>query len=635
MHRESCLSVLASYSLVSFSVGLTRMTATSTAAAPRLAPTSNVGSPLAKAFAKFRPALVTVMIFSVFCNILMFVGPLYMLQIYDRVLTSRNEGTLVALTAIAIFLLIAYSALDVLRSRLLVRAGLRFDDALNRLLFRAALDTALKKRSASPASSLRDMDVVREFWTGSGVLTLCDAPFAPFFVAICFLFHFWLGVVALSGAIILFVLAAANEFATRRHLTEAGKRGTEAAFYASSSMGNIEVIHALGMQSAIHNRWLERHDEMLALQSKASDAASIIMSSTKFVRQTLQIAILGVGAWLAIEGKISAGVMIAASIMMGRALAPVEQSVAQWKSFMAARNAWARLQDLFVEAGDSPERTPLPAPKGAISVEDLTVLSGAAGTKPILRGIKFAIDAGEILAIIGPSAAGKSTLVRALVGVTRPATGVVRLDGSDIRHWDPERLGNHIGYLPQDVELFAGTVAENVARFQDDAAERAVQAGMLSGAHALIQQLPNGYDTPVGEMGRALSGGQRQRIGLARALFGGPSLLVLDEPNAHLDRNGDAALIAAIKRCKERGTTVIFATHTPTLLTVADKVLALKDGMVHMFGPTRQVLAELATPRNAEATLDHTAVDPPDRPGSSRQKSVEDSERTKAAGVSR
>lgn len=554
-------------------------------------------NPLRVAFGNFRPALITVMIFSVFCNLLLFVGPVYMLQIYDRVLSSRSEGTLLALTVIAIFLLLTYSGLDALRSRILVRAGYKFDENLNSPLFKAALGSALAQRSTAPASTLRDMDNVREFWTGSGVITLCDAPFAPLFVAICFLFHPYLGIIAMIGAILLFLLALANELATRDSLKEAGRRSSEAAHYATSSMNNVEVIHALGMHRAIHQCWADRHVEALRFQARASDWAGLIMSTTKFIRQSLQIFILGAGAWLAIHGEISPGMMIAASIMMGRALAPVEQSVGQWKAFMGARNAWARLEALFNGAGQQPERTPLPAPKGRLAAEALFVGSGP-GTKPILRNIQFEISPGEVLAVIGPSAAGKSTLLRAMVGVWEPMSGVMRLDGSDLRHWDPERLGEHIGYLPQDIELFSGTVAENIARFRKgDDPELAVKAAMMAGAHPLVQQLPNGYDTPVGEMGASLSGGQRQRIGLARAMYGAPGLLVLDEPNAHLDRHGEQVLLAAIKRCKEQGTTVVFATHTPNLLASADKILALKDGGVHMFGPTKEVVNELLKPR--------------------------------------
>ncbi|MBU1211350.1 MAG: type I secretion system permease/ATPase [Alphaproteobacteria bacterium] len=554
-------------------------------------------NPLQEAFGNFRPALITVMIFSAFCNLLLFVGPVYMLQIYDRVLSSRSEGTLIALTAIAIFLLLTYSGLDALRSRILVRAGYKFDENLNSPLFRTALGSALAQRSSAPASNLRDMDTVREFWTGSGVITLCDAPFAPLFVAICFLFHPYLGLVALTGAILLFGLALANELATRDSLKDAGRKSAEAAHYASSSMSNVEVIHALGMHRAIHQCWADRHVEALRFQAQASDWAGLIMATTKFIRQSLQIFILGMGAWLAIYGEISPGMMIAASIMMGRALAPVEQSVGQWKAFMSARNSWARLEALFANAAEAHERTPLPAPKGRLAAEALFVGSGR-GAKPILRSIDFAIAPGEVLAVIGPSAAGKSTLLRAIVGVWEPLSGVMRLDGSDLRHWDPERLGQHIGYLPQDIELFSGTVTENISRFRKgDDPELAVKAAMMAGAHPLIQQLSNGYDTPVGEMGASLSGGQRQRIGLARAMYGSPGLLVLDEPNAHLDRHGEQVLVAAIKRCKEIGTTVVFATHTPNLLASADKILALKDGGVHMFGPTKEVVNELLKPR--------------------------------------
>lgn len=554
-------------------------------------------SPLRQAFGNFRPAFITVMIFSAFCNLLLFVGPVYMLQIYDRVLSSRSEGTLIALTVISVFLLMTYAGLDALRSRILVRAGHKFDENLNSPLFRTALGSALAQRSTVPASTLRDMDTVREFWTGSGVITLCDAPFAPLFVAICFLFHPYLGVVALVGAILLFGLALANELTTRDTLKEAGRRSSEAAHYATSSMSNVEVIHALGMHRAIHQCWADRHAEALRFQAHASDWAGAIMATTKFIRQSLQIFILGMGAYLAIQGEISPGMMIAASIMMGRALAPVEQSVGQWKSFMAARNSWSRLETLFGEVAQGRDRTPLPPPKGQLSAEALFVGSGRIA-KPILRNIQFEISPGEVLAVIGPSAAGKSTLLRAMVGVWEPMSGVMRLDGSDLRHWDPERLGEHIGYLPQDIELFSGTVAENIARFRKgEDPELVVKAAMMAGAHPLIQQLPNGYDTPVGEMGASLSGGQRQRIGLARAMYGTPGLLVLDEPNAHLDRHGEQVLLAAIKRCKDHGTTVVFATHTPNLLASADKILALKDGSVHMFGPTKEVVNELLKPR--------------------------------------
>ncbi len=560
------------------------------------APQKSGPSPLSLAFAKFRPALVATLVFSVFCNILMFVGPLYMLQIYDRVLSSRSNSTLIALTVIAGAMLATYAILDLIRSRVLVRAGVRFDQALGAPLFRAALTAALQSRSTNSSQALRDMDQVREFWTGSAVLTLCDAPFAPVFVAVCFLLHPYLGLVALGGALILFALALVNELVTRKSLSAAGKSQIDASNYATSTMRNIEVIQALGMQSAIHNRWAAKHQEVLGWQAAASDRAGLIMASTKFVRQFLQVAILGVGAYLSVQREISPGLMIAASIMMGRALAPVEQAVGQWKGLMATRTAWIRLKALFDAVPPQHERTQLPPPKGAISTEGL-VVTAPNRQIPILKGITFQVEPGETIALIGPSAAGKSTLARTLVGAWPIAQGAVRLDGSDLRHYDAERLGRFIGYLPQDVELFAGTISENIARLgQVDDAE-VIAAAELAGVNQIIQQLPDGYDTQIGEGGAVLSAGQRQRIGLARAVYGTPNLIVLDEPNASLDQAGDEALTEALKRIKSRGTTIVLVTHKPNLLGVADKVMVLAEGTMKMYGPTEQILAQLRGPR--------------------------------------
>lgn len=553
-------------------------------------------SQLSKSFDAFRPALLLVALLSVLCNLLLFVGPLYMLQIYDRVLSSRSVETLIALTIIAAFLLFTYGLLDFTRNRILNRAGAKFDKDINGGLFRTALKSALATRSTQSQQALRDMETVRDFWTGPTVITLCDAPFAPVFIAVCFLFHPYLGVVALIGSLILFVLALLNEWSTRKSIIEAGRASIGAQHYANASFRNAEVIHALGMQKAIHSQWANQHSDALGWSAQASDRSGLIGSTSKFVRSFLQVAILGAGAFLAIQGEISAGVMIAASIMMGRALQPVEQAVAQWKSLTSARSSWSRLKALFDDIPEEAERIKLPEPKGELKLEG--VITGAPGQRePILKGISFELAAGDSLAVIGPSAAGKSTLARVMVGVWPAMKGCVRLDGADLRHWNSEDLGQHIGYLPQDVELFGGTVASNIARCTEPDSAAVVAAAELAGTHQLIQSLPNGYDTQIGEMGMTLSGGQRQRIGLARAVYGQPKILVLDEPNAHLDSGGESDLARAIRRISERGTTIVIITHRPALLNEVNKVAVMANGELKAFGPSKEVMKELASLR--------------------------------------
>lgn len=544
-----------------------------------------------------RPVLIATLLFSLLTNTLLFVGPVYMLQVYDRVLASRNIGTLVALTAIAVFLMAMWWLIDMVRTWVLVRAGVSFDARLKSTLFPAMLRHALASRSPASAQSLRDMDTIREFGTGTGFIALCDAPFAIIFVAVCFLFHTWLGVVAVVGAVILFTLALINEQVTHTTLANAARSSADATNFAITSTRNIEVIHALGMQGAIEQRWAAKHREQLGWQAQASDRAGVVLAASKVVRQLLQIAILGVGAWLAVDRQISPGMMVAASIMMGRALAPVEQAVGQWKSFVAARTAWARLKALFSSFPAEAPRTELPSPKGHLAVENLVVRSPD-NKLAILKGISFDHGSGRILAVVGPSGSGKSTLARALVGVWKPALGVVRLDGADLRHWEADRLGRHVGYLPQDVELFAGTVAENIARLAPgDHSEEVIAAARLAGVHEFIQSLPEGYDTQIGEGGSVLSGGQRQRVGLARALFRKPAYVVLDEPNAHLDQAGEQELALALQRMRGAGITAVVITHKANLLAIADKVLVLNDGMVRAQGMPAEVFKELTGPR--------------------------------------
>lgn len=496
------------------------------------------------------------------------------------------------ITGIAVLLLITYGFLEFIRSKMLVRAGLQFDD----MLANPAFNRVVRKQLAAPNSgahaTLQDVDRVREFLTGQGILAFFDAPWVPLFLALCFAFHPWLGFVATGGALIIFVLALTNEFSTRGLLQDAGNANIGAAHFVNTTVQNAEVIRALGMEKPLTNRWLKQHDDVLAAQAKASGRAGAIMASTKFVRMSLQIAILGTGAYLAIHQQISPGIMIAASIVMGRALAPVEQAVGQWKQFVAARQAHKRLTDIFAALDDEEDRMQLPAPKGNLAVQNL--FATAPGTKTaLLKGVSFSVTQGEILAVIGPSGSGKSTLVRHIVGAMQPASGAVRLEGTELHHWDPDQLGRYMGYMPQDVKLFRGSVAENISRFLNDVQDsEIVAAATLSGAHDMIQTLSDGYDTDVGDGGNALSGGQRQRVGLARAIFREPSLIVLDEPNSNLDSMGEQALIACIQELKKRGKTVVLVTHKTNLLALSDKALMLVNGAVEKFGPTREIFGQ-------------------------------------------
>lgn len=554
---------------------------------------------LQQAYHKYRGAFAATLIFSMCANLLMFVGPLYMLQIYDRVLASRNETTLIALSVIAIALLMSYGLLEFTRSKLLVRAGLQFDEVLANPVFHRVV----KQQTANPNSgaqiALSDIDKVREFLTGQGILSFFDAPWVPLFLALCYFFHPWLGIVATIGAGIIFCLALANEFSTRGTLAEAGRASNSASHFVTTTMMNAEVIRAMGMEKPLSKRWLKQHDEMLDHQATASGRGGIVVASSKFVRMSLQVAILGVGAYLAMIQEISPGIMIAASIVMGRALAPVEQAVGQWKQFVAMRQANIRLRRLFAAIRADEDRTTMPDPKGSISVEQL--FATAPGSREtILKNVTFSVQPGEILAVIGPSGSGKSTLVRHLVGAADPASGAVRLDGTEMQHWDPEQLGERMGYLPQDVKLFRGSVGENISRFHEDAADDdIIAAATLSGAHEMVQKLSDGYGTDVGDGGNSLSGGQRQRVGLARAVYKEPSLVVLDEPNSNLDNHGEQALAACVQELKKKGKTVVLVTHKTGLLALSDKTLMLVNGAVEKFGPTKEIFQPKPTPAEA------------------------------------
>ena len=568
------------------------------------------GADLGTALMASRGAFFMIGVFSFFINLLMLTAPLYMLQVYDRVLTSRSESTLIALTVLAGAMLLTMGLLELVRSRVLVRIGSRLDQRLNTRVFSAVFERSLRGFRGERAQALRDMDGLRQFLTGPGPFALFDAPWVPFYLAVVFLFHPVLGFIALAGAPLLFTLALLNEILTRKPLQQANGEVAAAYAFAESSLRNAEALEAMGMLEGIRRRWVARHGKGLALQAKASDRAGFLTAWSKAIRMFLQVAILGAGAALAIQQIITPGVMIAASIIMGRALAPVEQAIGSWRQFIGARSSYRRLQKLLLESPEPQERLSLPRPEGFLSVENVVVMAPNDG-KPVLKGVSFKLEPGEALGVIGPSAAGKSTLARVLVGVWPPYAGAVRLEGADLQNWNREDLGPYLGYLPQDVELFGGSVAENISRYYvepDD--EEIVRAARLAGVHDMILRFAEGYETQIGDNGGFLSGGQRQRVGLARALYGDPSLVVLDEPNSNLDAAGDQALTQAILALKERGATVVVMAHRPSAIAAVDKILMLRDGKAEAYGPKDEILAQVTQAAAAPTGSNVTTIGP-------------------------
>ena len=540
-----------------------------------------------------RGVFLFVGLFSLFTNLAMLVAPLYMLQIYDRVLTSQSQDTLVMLTLLAVGLLVINAIVEVARSRLLVRVGTRLNAQLSPAVFASAFSARLKGSDRSLSEPLRNLDTLRSFLTGPGVIALFDAPWSPIYLGIIFLLHPLLGVVAVSGAIVIAGLAIASEFAVRSPLSEAGTGSRSSGDFTELVGRNAEVVHAMGMLGSLTRRWSRFHDYGAAWQAVASDRIAILQAIAKFIRMSLQIAILGTGAWLALNHQLSPGSMVAASIIMGRALAPVEMLIGQWRSIVAARQARQHLRsslDLVDE--EIPGRTVLPPPSGRLEASQVGMRFPGASA-PVLSNISFDLKAGDSLGITGPSGAGKSTLARLLFGLHEPTFGHIRLDGAEIADWPREQVGEYVGYLPQDVELLSGTIAANIARFGPHDSVQIVDAAMLAGAHEMILGLPEGYDTCIGDGGRMLSGGQRQRIALARAVFGAARLIVLDEPNANLDVEGENALRASLIRLKERGRTVVVISHKPSVLGVVDNILVLTDGRVRLFGPRERVFSEI------------------------------------------
>jgi ATP-binding cassette subfamily C protein EexD len=553
-------------------------------------------SKLLEELAPLKPYFISAGVFSLFINMLMIVPAFYMLQVYDRAVGSRSESTLLMLTMIMVFLLASMGGLEWVRTQLLVRTGARMDQLLGDKLFDASFQQALytggQQASAQPLSDLHSL---RQFITGPGLFAAFDTPWVPIYVGLMWLFHPWFGILAILSILTLLTINITSHIMTNKLLTEAQGEATKSSGQTTRNLRNAEVVESMGMMGNMLRRWRASNDSVIAKQGVASDKAGALTATSKSLRQILQSSALGMGAYLAINGEISPGLMIAGSILLGRALAPIDQLIGSWKGFIAAREQFIRIDDLLKRVADNPERLELPAPTGAVTVENVTAVPPGS-KEAVLKGINFSLAAGESLAVIGPSAAGKSSLARAILGIW-PVAGAVRLDSADVWKWDRDLLGPHIGYLPQDVELFDGTISENIARFGDIDSKQIVEAAQMAGVHDLVLRLPEGYDTVIGATGGVLSGGQRQRIGLARAIYGEPKLVILDEPNSNLDDQGEAALRETVLQLKRQGTTVIIISHRPSILSAVDKLLILRDGTMVDFGPAADVLGKLQKAR--------------------------------------
>lgn len=544
-----------------------------------------------------RGSFFAVGFFSMFVNLLMLTPAFYMLQVYGRVITSGSVPTLIMLTIIMAALMLTMGVLEWTRSRLMVRISTQLDQKLSTDVYQASFNRALASGGMdASAQPMNDLNGLRQFMTGNGLFAFFDAPWFPVYVAVMFLFHPWFGWVAVFAAIFLIILAYINEKVSSKPLAEANRENMEASLYTTKNLRNAEVIASMGMLQSLRERWQEKQKSVLYYQAEASDKAGTISAISKTFRQITQSLILGLGAYLAIKQEINPGMMIAGSLLLGRALAPIDLMIGTWKGFVSARGQYERLNKVLEKLSQETDPLPLPAPTGQVSVEQLMV-TAPGGKKPILRNISFNVPAGVAVGIVGPSASGKSTLARTLLGVWSAQHGTVRLDGAELTQWDKTKLGPYIGYLPQDIELFEGSISDNIARFGEPHPEKIIEAAQLASVHEMILQLPNGYDTVIGSDGVNLSGGQRQRIGLARALYGSPRLIVLDEPNSNLDEVGERALAQAITQVKTTGATIFIITHRTSILSQVDTLLVLKEGSILKYGPAQQVMAELQSAR--------------------------------------
>jgi len=553
---------------------------------------------LAETLSKTSRVFVIISVFGLGINLLMLTAPLFMMQVFDRVITSRNTDTLLMLMLIAIVALLTMSSLEAVRTYVLVRLSTWLEKRLGGAALTASILSTLNTAQDANIQGLRDLGTFRNFLTGPGVFPILDIPFSPIFLGIMFLLHPLLGAMALVGAVILFGIALFNEIMTRRLLGEAGRHTTTAMHQADAAARNADVIEAMGMMPNLIQKWNKSQEGALIEQGKASDRGGIITAVSKFFRMVLQIGVSSAGAWLVIQGDMSPGSMIAGSIIMGRALAPVEQAIGTWKGFLAARSAYARLKAKLNAAPETEQAMPLPRPSGAIDIEAVSYVHPGS-SEPVLRNVSFNLTPGETVGLIGPTASGKSTLAKLIVGNLTPRSGHARLDNMDMSEWPSNDRGKYVGYLPQDIELFSGTIRENIARMGEGNPDDVIAAATKAGVHDMILRMEKGYETQIGEGGASLSGGQRQRIALARAVYGNPCLLVLDEPNASLDSTGEAALMQAMTTLRAEGMTIVVIAHRPNVLKQVDKVVVLRNGMVDDFGYRDEVLEKLNAPQRA------------------------------------
>ncbi len=531
-------------------------------------------------------------LFSLFINILMLVPSFYMLQVYDRVMQSRSLETLLFLTILVAVLFVTMGLLQVIRSRVLVRVSNKIDMDLNGKVYDTIFKLARLQPGKVSASPINDLTKLRQYMTGNGVFAFFDAPWFPIYLFVMYLFSPIFAAFTVFAAIVIFSITIINEKSTKKGLEKANSLNNQSSFFLNKNIQNAEIIHALGMHEAIKKKWYDKHLKFLHIQSQASDVAGKWANLSKTSRQFFQSLTYGIGAYLAIKGLISPGTIIAGAVLMGRALAPLDLLTASWKGFAEARSAYGRLNNMLKEFHEKEDNMDLPPPKGELSIERVVVAPPLAKTA-VLKGISMKIPKGSVVGLIGTSGSGKSTLARAMLGVWPLMSGTVRLDGADIHKWDTQKLGPYLGYLPQDIELFEGTIAENIARLGEVDAVKVVEAAQIAGVHDMILKFPNGYDTKIGAGGIGLSGGQRQRVGLARAIYKNPIFVVLDEPNSNLDREGEVALASTIKYLKSIGTTVVIISHKTEILLSTDLIAVLKEGMLSMYGKSSEVLVKL------------------------------------------